>query len=42
MSNKKTYYDLIWDLIVKTEEVSGAELNSFTFLPCIVDGRLTG
>jgi len=41
MSNKKTYYDLIWDLIVKTEEVSGAELNSFTFLPRIVDGRLT-
>ena len=41
MSNKKTYYDLIWDLIVKTEEASGAELNSFTFLPRIVDGRLT-
>ena len=41
MSNKKTYYDLITDLIAKAEEASGAELNSFTFSPRIVDGRLT-
>jgi len=41
MSNEKTYHDLITDLIAKAEEASGAELNSFTFLPRIVDGRLT-